>query len=132
MISLNREIISYFIFIYLFILLNFNLGLLTNALVKKYPIRVVGVSAALIFSMPNIITAFVTHVYQLAVIFFIQGIGLGLMNIICSANFNAYFVRKRAEVNKQLIIINSIKHSKYYYNKKIISNFILNCIKIIY
>ncbi|KAK0079471.1 hypothetical protein PV325_001217 [Microctonus aethiopoides] len=80
-------------------------GLLTNALVKKYPIRVVGVSAALIFSMPNIITAFVTHVYQLAVIFFIQGIGLGLMNTICSANFNAYFVRKRAEVMSAAQII---------------------------
>ncbi|XP_074100232.1 uncharacterized protein LOC141528199 [Cotesia typhae] len=73
-------------------------GVVTNALLKKYSLRLVSVTAALLFAIPNIWSAFVTHVYELAVIFFIQGIGAGLMNTISSASFNAFFVKKRAKV----------------------------------
>ncbi|XP_057340861.1 uncharacterized protein LOC130677939 [Microplitis mediator] len=73
-------------------------GVMTNALLKKYSIRLISITAAVLFSIPNILSAFVTHVYQLAIIFFIQGMGAGLMNTITSASFNAYFVKKRAKV----------------------------------
>ncbi|XP_034952014.1 uncharacterized protein [Chelonus insularis] len=73
-------------------------GVMTNALLQKFSLRMVSIGAAVLYSIPNILAAFVTHVYQLAIIFFIQGIGAGLMNTICSANFNAFFVKKRAKI----------------------------------
>ncbi|XP_053598558.1 uncharacterized protein LOC103570511 [Microplitis demolitor] len=73
-------------------------GVIANPLLKKYSIRLISTIAAVLFAFPNVLSAFVTHVYQLAIIFFIQGMGAGLMNTITNASFNAYFVKKRAKV----------------------------------
>ncbi|KAK1129010.1 hypothetical protein K0M31_020144 [Melipona bicolor] len=73
-------------------------GLMTNKLMKKYSMRPVGVVGALLFSLPNVCLAFVTNVYEMAFINFLQGMGLGLIVTICNTNFNAYFVKKRAPV----------------------------------
>ncbi|XP_043508104.1 monocarboxylate transporter 9 isoform X2 [Frieseomelitta varia] len=73
-------------------------GLMTNKLMKKYSMRPVGVVGALLFSLPNVCLAFVTNVYEMAFINFLQGMGLGLIFTICNTNFNAYFVKKRAPV----------------------------------
>ncbi|XP_043267855.1 uncharacterized protein [Venturia canescens] len=73
-------------------------GLLTTALLKKYAMRPVGVIAALFFAIPNVLSAFVTHIWDLVLICFVQGIGLGVMNNICNANFNSYWVKRRTRV----------------------------------
>ncbi|XP_046820405.1 monocarboxylate transporter 9 isoform X1 [Vespa crabro] len=73
-------------------------SLLTNALLKKYSMRPVGIAGAMFFSIPNVALAFVNNVYQMAFIFFLQGIGIGLLITICNTNFNAYFVKKRTRV----------------------------------
>ncbi|XP_011313842.1 uncharacterized protein [Fopius arisanus] len=73
-------------------------GLLTNVLLKKYSMRGVGVAGAVLFSVPNVMLAFVTHVYEMAIISFIQGAGAGFVYTILNANFYAYFVKKRAIV----------------------------------
>ncbi|XP_012279760.1 uncharacterized protein LOC105699395 isoform X2 [Orussus abietinus] len=73
-------------------------GLLTNCLLKKFSMRSVGIAGAIIFAIPNIALALVQHVYQMALIFLLQGIGLGFIITICNTNFNAYFVKRRATV----------------------------------
>ncbi|XP_024940740.1 uncharacterized protein LOC107267625 isoform X2 [Cephus cinctus] len=73
-------------------------GLLTNTLLKKYSIRPVGLIGSIIFVIPNIVIAGADHIYQMCIIFFLQGIGLGVMITVCNINFNAYFVKKRATV----------------------------------
>ncbi|XP_076243826.1 uncharacterized protein LOC143185023 [Calliopsis andreniformis] len=73
-------------------------GLMTNTLLKKYAMRPVGVFGAILFSVPNVGLAFVTNVYEMAFLNFLQGMGLGLIITICNTNFNAYFVKKRAPV----------------------------------
>ncbi|OAD58324.1 Monocarboxylate transporter 7 [Eufriesea mexicana] len=73
-------------------------GLMTNTLLKKYSMRPVGVFGAVLFSLPNVCLAFVTNVYEMAFLNFLQGMGLGLIVTICNTNFNAYFVKKRAPV----------------------------------
>ncbi|XP_063989093.1 monocarboxylate transporter 5-like [Diachasmimorpha longicaudata] len=73
-------------------------GLLTNVLLKKYPMRSIGIVGAVLFSVPNVMLAFVTHVYEMAVISFVQGAGAGFVYTILNANFYAYFVKKRAIV----------------------------------
>ncbi|XP_012134895.1 uncharacterized protein LOC100875848 [Megachile rotundata] len=73
-------------------------GLMTNTLLKRYSMRPVGVIGAVFFSVPNVGLAFVTNVYEMAFINFLQGLGLGLIVTICNTNFNAYFVKKRAPV----------------------------------
>ena len=78
----------------------YSTGLMTNKLMKKYSMRPVGVVGALLFSLPNVCLAFVTNVYEMAFINFLQGMGLGLIFTICNTNFNAYFVKKRAPVRK--------------------------------
>ena len=73
-------------------------GLMTNTLLKKFEMRTVGVSGAVLFSLPNVGLAFVTNVYEMAFLNFLQGMGLGLIVTICNTNFNAYFVKRRASV----------------------------------
>lgn len=73
---------------------------MTNTLLKKYSMRPVGVFGAVLFSLPNVCLAFVTNVYEMAFLNFLQGMGLGLIVTICNTNFNAYFVKKRAPVRK--------------------------------
>ncbi|KAG7207315.1 hypothetical protein KM043_008982 [Ampulex compressa] len=73
-------------------------GFLTNTLLKRYSMRPVGVVGSLFFALPNVALAFVNNVYEIAFIYFLQGIGLGLIITICNTNFNAYFVTKRAQV----------------------------------
>jgi MFS family permease len=66
--------------------------------------RSIGVIGAILFSVPNVMMAFVHQVLEMAVIFFLQGIGLGLMFTICNTNFNAYFDKKRSMVlNEKLL-----------------------------
>lgn len=60
--------------------------------------RPVGVVGAMLFSFPNVCLAFVRNVYEMALINFLQGLGLGLIFTICNTNFNAYFVKRRAPV----------------------------------
>lgn len=55
---------------------------------------------ALFFAIPNVILAFVQTFFEMALMFFLQGIGLGLIITVCNTNFNAYFVKKRAQVSK--------------------------------
>lgn len=62
--------------------------------------RPVGVVGAMLFSFPNVCLAFVRNVYEMALINFLQGLGLGLIFTICNTNFNAYFVKRRAPVRK--------------------------------
>ncbi|XP_076762882.1 uncharacterized protein LOC143430461 [Xylocopa sonorina] len=73
-------------------------GLMTNKLLKKYSMRPVGLFGAVIFSLSNVCQAFVTNVYEMAFLNFLQGLGLGLIVTICNTNFNAYFVKRRAPV----------------------------------
>lgn len=73
-------------------------GLMTNTLLKRYAMRSVGVSGAILFSLPNVCLAFVTNVYEMAFLNFLQGMGFGLMVTICNTNFNAYFVKRRTPV----------------------------------
>ncbi|XP_043791243.1 uncharacterized protein LOC122714179 [Apis laboriosa] len=73
-------------------------GLMTNTLLKRYSMRPVGVVGAMLFSFPNVCLAFVRNVYEMALINFLQGLGLGLIFTICNTNFNAYFVKRRAPV----------------------------------
>ncbi|XP_011501502.1 PREDICTED: monocarboxylate transporter 14 [Ceratosolen solmsi marchali] len=73
-------------------------GLVTSPLLKQFSMRSVGVIGAILFSVPNVMMAFVHQVLEMAVIFFLQGIGLGLMFTICNTNFNAYFDKKRSMV----------------------------------
>ncbi|CAL7935050.1 unnamed protein product [Xylocopa violacea] len=73
-------------------------GLMTNKLLKKYSMRPVGIFGAVLFSLSNVCLAFVTNVYEMAFLNFLQGMGLGLIVTICNTNFNAYFVKKRAPV----------------------------------
>lgn len=73
-------------------------SLLTNALLKKYSMRPVGIAGAIFFSVPNVALAFVDNVYEMAFIYFLQGIGIGLLITLCNTNFNAYFVKKRTRV----------------------------------
>lgn len=73
-------------------------SLLTNALLKKYSMRPVGITGAIFFSVPNVALAFVDNVYEMAFIYFLQGIGIGLLITLCNTNFNAYFVKKRTRV----------------------------------
>ncbi|XP_015114494.1 uncharacterized protein LOC107039412 [Diachasma alloeum] len=83
-------------------------GLCTNVLLKKFPMRLVGVCGALVFSIFSTIPAVVVDVYQLGITFFAQGIGLGIMATICQSNFNAYFVKRRATVMSASQIIMSL------------------------
>lgn len=62
--------------------------------------RPVGIAGAMFFSIPNVALAFVNNVYEMAFIFFLQGIGIGLLITICNTNFNAYFVKKRTRVSE--------------------------------
>lgn len=73
-------------------------GLVTSPLLKQFSMRSIGIIGAILFSVPNVMMAFVRHVMEMAVIFFLQGIGLGLIFTICNINFNAYFVKKRSMV----------------------------------
>ncbi|KAK2585108.1 hypothetical protein KPH14_008619 [Odynerus spinipes] len=73
-------------------------SLLTNTLLKKFSMRPVGITGAIFFSVPNVALAFVNNVYEMAFIYFLQGIGIGLLITLCNTNFNAYFVKKRARV----------------------------------
>lgn len=73
-------------------------SLLTNTLLKKFSMRPVGITGAVFVSVPNVALAFVNNVYEMAFIYFLQGIGIGLLITICNTNFNAYFVKKRARV----------------------------------
>ncbi|XP_071879154.1 uncharacterized protein isoform X2 [Bombus fervidus] len=83
-------------------------GLMTNSLLKRYSMRPVGVFGAVLFSLPNICLAFVTTVYEMAFLNFLQGMGLGLIITICNTNFNAYFVKKRASVMSGAQVIISL------------------------
>ncbi|XP_063989092.1 uncharacterized protein LOC135168638 [Diachasmimorpha longicaudata] len=83
-------------------------GLCTNVLLKKFPMRLIGISGALVFSVFSTIPAVVVDVYQLGITFFAQGIGLGIMATICQSNFNAYFVKRRATVMSASQIIMSL------------------------
>ena len=74
------------------------LGLITDPLLKHFSMRTVGVVGAILFSVPNVIIAYIDHVFEMAVIFFLEGIGLGLIFTICNTNFNAYFDKKRSMV----------------------------------
>lgn len=60
--------------------------------------RYIGVIGAVLFVVPNIVMAFVGNIYEIAVICFVQGIGLGFVFTILNTNFNAYFVKRRAMV----------------------------------
>ncbi|XP_033216574.1 uncharacterized protein LOC117172597 [Belonocnema kinseyi] len=73
-------------------------GLGTNPLLKVFSIRTVGMIGAIAFAIPNVLQAFVGHVVELAVLFFLQGIGCGFIFTVCNTNFNAYFVKRRATV----------------------------------
>ncbi|XP_051176329.1 uncharacterized protein LOC127291309 [Leptopilina boulardi] len=73
-------------------------GVGTNPLLRIFSVRTLGIIGAVIFAIPNILAAFVSHVFELGIIFFLQGIGLGLIFTICNTNFNAYFVKRRATV----------------------------------
>ncbi|KAJ8667692.1 hypothetical protein QAD02_009355 [Eretmocerus hayati] len=73
-------------------------GLVTSSLLKQFSMRSIGIIGAILFSVPNVMMAFVHHVMEMAVISFLQGIGLGLIYTICNINFNAYFVKKRSMV----------------------------------
>lgn len=70
--------------------------------------RLVGVTAAVLYSVPNILLAFVTQVWQMAPIFFVQGFGFGVMNNICNSNFNAYWVKKRAKVSINFTCVSDV------------------------
>lgn len=80
--------------------LRFITGLMTNTLLKRYAMRPVGIFGALLFAVPNVGLAFVTNVYEMALLYLLQGLGLGLIVTICNTNFNAYFVKRRAPVRK--------------------------------
>lgn len=73
-------------------------GVGTSPLLKIFSARTLGVFGAVLFAVPNVLIAFVNHVVELAIIFFLQGIGCGLFFTVCNTNFNAYFVRRRATV----------------------------------
>ncbi|XP_001599963.1 monocarboxylate transporter 14 [Nasonia vitripennis] len=73
-------------------------GLVTNPLLKQFSMRSVGIIGAILFAVPNVMIAFVRHVIEMAVLFFLEGIGLGLIFTICNTNFNAYFDKKRSMV----------------------------------
>ncbi|XP_011313812.1 uncharacterized protein [Fopius arisanus] len=83
-------------------------GLCTNVLLKKFPMRLIGVSGALVYSASWMMSAVVMNVYQLGITFFVQGVGLGIMATICQSNFNAYFVKRRATVTSATQIIMSL------------------------
>lgn len=76
---------------------------MTNLLVKRYGMRCIGVVGAVLFALPNIVLAFVDNIYEIAVISFIQGIGLGFVFTILNTNFNAYFVKRRSMVRSGLL-----------------------------
>lgn len=86
-------------------------GVGTNPLLRIFSVRTLGIIGAVIFAIPNILAAFVSHVFELGIIFFLQGIGLGLIFTICNTNFNAYFVKRRATVCTYTIINHSISLS---------------------
>ncbi|XP_066583497.1 monocarboxylate transporter 7 [Prorops nasuta] len=73
-------------------------GLMTNSLMKKYSVRSIGVTGALLYTVPNVAYALVNSVYEIAIICLIQGLGLGLIFTILNTTFNAYFVKKRSQV----------------------------------
>ncbi|EZA56390.1 Monocarboxylate transporter [Ooceraea biroi] len=83
-------------------------SLLTNTLLKRYSARSVGIMGALLFSIPDIVLAFVRNIYDMAFLFFIQGFGTGLFFTICNTIFNAYFVKKRAKVMSASQVIISL------------------------
>lgn len=74
------------------------LALVTNSLLKQFSMRSVGIIGAILFAIPNVMNAFVRHIIEMAVLFFFEGIGLGLICTICNTNFNAYFDKKRSMV----------------------------------
>ena len=74
-------------------------GLGTSPLLKVFSIRTVGLIGAFIYAIPNVLAAFVDHILQLGVLFFLQGLGCGFIFTICNTNFNAYFVKRRATVS---------------------------------
>lgn len=71
---------------------------MTSPLLKQFSMRSVGIIGAILFAVPNVMIAFVRHVIEMAVLFFLEGIGLGLIFTICNTNFNAYFDKKRSMV----------------------------------
>ncbi|KAL7307177.1 monocarboxylate transporter 5 [Trichogramma pretiosum] len=73
-------------------------GLVTDSLLKQFSMRTIGIVAAILYAVPNVLLAFVRHIIEMAVIFLIQGVGLGLMFTICNTNFNAYFDKKRSKI----------------------------------
>ncbi|XP_058800838.1 monocarboxylate transporter 14-like isoform X2 [Phymastichus coffea] len=73
-------------------------SLVTSPLLKQFSMRTVGVIGAMLFAVPNVTLGYIRHVIEMAVIFFFQGIGMGLLFTICNTNFNAYFEKKRSMV----------------------------------
>ena len=76
---------------------------------------------AILFSVPNVLHAFVENILQLAVLVFLQGIGIGLMFTIGDSNMNTFFDKKRI-----MVIINLfgllIIIIKFFYKKRNFKN----------
>ncbi|XP_072753491.1 monocarboxylate transporter 9 [Anoplolepis gracilipes] len=82
-----------------FFMVSFSItSMLTNTLLKRYSARSVGFIGVLIFAIADILLAFIRNIYDFAFIFFLQGLGLGLIMTICNTVFNTYFVKKRTKV----------------------------------
>ncbi|XP_018302168.1 uncharacterized protein [Mycetomoellerius zeteki] len=70
----------------------------TNILLKRYSLRLVGIAGVLFHVLPNIALAFISNVFQIPIISFFEGFGLGLIFTVTNTVFNSYFVKKRAKV----------------------------------
>ncbi|XP_011138019.2 monocarboxylate transporter 9 isoform X2 [Harpegnathos saltator] len=81
-------------------------SMMTNMLLKRYSVRPVGIMGSLFFAISSILLTFIRNVYEMTFLFFLQGVGTGLIITICNTVFNSYFVKKRAKVmNVSQVII---------------------------
>lgn len=71
---------------------------LANYWMQKYTMRPVAVMGAILFSASNILLALAINIWQMMILFLMQGIGVGLLLTLSNTNFNSYFVKKRARV----------------------------------
>ncbi|XP_043491405.1 monocarboxylate transporter 9-like [Polistes fuscatus] len=71
---------------------------LANYWMQKYTMRPVAVMGAVLFSASNILLALAISIWHMMILFFIQGIGVGLLLTLSNTNFNSYFVKKRARI----------------------------------
>lgn len=71
---------------------------LANYWMQKYTMRPVAVMGAILFSASNILLALAINIWQMMILFLMQGIGVGLLLTLSNTNFNSYFVKKRARI----------------------------------